>query len=499
MKKILWLVSLLLSLPTFVMAWGVQRGALDTPNVIPGIARLANKSTIRYAVASDVSPDQLKTFLENIQKWPSETLQFIQKSDHAHEFRDVVGLLKQKLNLIPVEPGAPYDLKFSVHEIEEAEGGAYFPTEHSIIINPKSGSLFSSVTLHEFGHYFGLADQSLHYLSDIDPEHSSDRNVKDGSIMLSLDEIKDPHLTCDDADGFINLLDLYLARQNGNKFSARSQKGWKSLCKGNKNLYREARTVNRGRNFEEYILPFFSAVYHYQDGNPVGKSWLSSDNVDVMSLFIMTKDDKVHRTHDGYNLIHTITSSRDIPLCSLGKPAKQITRSFHYQLYEQERLMSIQIHCFADNQPTETYEVTAHMDERTDFRYFVDEENPFFQIISYTFRIEKRQISQINTMTRSPQSDKWYMLRWFAGPPKSFYVAQLGEEKSILLNSEHLHYMPIPGVSAIENHLFKRLWPTHHLVIREAQNFYTHFYKPLLNRSHAEIRGKITKQVRKRS
>jgi len=53
-------------------------------------------------------------------------------------------------------------------------------------------------------------------------------------------------LTCDDAEGFINSLDRARYLRAG-AYPERAQKGWDSICPGNPNKYKNARTANRNK------------------------------------------------------------------------------------------------------------------------------------------------------------------------------------------------------------------------------------------------------------
>ncbi|WP_432634294.1 hypothetical protein [Candidatus Avelusimicrobium sp.] len=86
------------------------------------------------------------------------------------------------------------------------------------------------VTLHELGHFFGLADlyadkqnmDKVHSLLRVEPHEMVFKGVS--SIMGNDKDI----LTCDDLEGFINAVDFIWGMEGKN--SPRVQNGWKSLC-----------------------------------------------------------------------------------------------------------------------------------------------------------------------------------------------------------------------------------------------------------------------------
>lgn len=88
--------------------------------------------------------------------------------------------------------------------------------------------------IHEIGHYYGLADQYRVEgvnSDNADKEYSTGNDrIKNYTSIMSAGNYT--HLTCDDIDGFINLIDLTLSKQNNGKFSGRAQKGWASFCNG---------------------------------------------------------------------------------------------------------------------------------------------------------------------------------------------------------------------------------------------------------------------------
>lgn len=90
--------------------------------------------------------------------------------------------------------------------------------------------LFKPTLLHEFGHVLGLGDQYLGGEEIGDATYTLDALVPLSmikSIMQKLDRGGKYSLTCDDAEGIINLIDFY----SKDASSKRRTRGWASLCR----------------------------------------------------------------------------------------------------------------------------------------------------------------------------------------------------------------------------------------------------------------------------
>ena len=497
--KLTVFVGILLILPIFTQAldWGIEEKFVQKSGISWGIEKLITKQPIRYTASLELTQEETQLFLANIQKWPSETLNFIKQNGRIDEFKDIVAILKHQFKFINTDGENPYDLKIvfensnKSHDISDEDynfsdvGGYINLNKGKVAINPQYRNLFDSITLHELGHYFGLADQEKSYPSaNVHPEYSSDRNLKAGSIMRSLEDIPQPHLTCDDADGFINLIDLYLAKQNDGKFSDRASKGWTSLCEGNSNLYHEARTINRNPQFKVPVKHFFYRVYHYVEGKrTLPDSWLTEDHVDVMSLFKFHNRDKIKINREESNLVEKIISYVDIPLCSLGKKAKKIVRSFNYIFDEENDTGTITVDCFVDQNHTETYTVVMKLDEKTSFSYFIYPEdenlNVPFDLLNYSFTIENNKITKIRTTGIFPDHKDLNQIIWSDNGGRWSYVANLHNERYVLLNSESNSSL-LPGEKTIDRINAEALLNVHEEITKDIQNFYNNFYKRLL-------------------
>ena len=264
--------------------WGILKNVTqEEPSSSLAVDYLIYERPIHYALDQEITPQEEQLFRANIQKWPQETLQMIQKKHRTKEFRNIIPLLEHKLVLEKVSLDTPPDIYLTVQPDPQCPGAAgCFKFKKSdnepysvISIIKAEPARFSGTLLHEIGHYFGLGDQyeNRRHLSSSET-YSSDVNLQEGAVMNNSQETNG-HITCDDADGFINLLDFRLAQLNDNQFSARANEGWKSLCPSSKNIYQNAKTINRNASdsYDLYLKDDRIIVNRkYYDGNQIGET-----------------------------------------------------------------------------------------------------------------------------------------------------------------------------------------------------------------------------------
>ncbi len=263
-------IVLLITQNVFAKApWGILTETVgDTSFSVYAIDNLIDARPIRYAF-SDEDAEKEDIFKQNIQSWPQETLRFIEEEKRTEEFEDIIPYLRRNLDLQKVSDKNEADVYVDISDTNW-EDINYFKekgkTPYSLIYitTQAKNASFRSTSLHEIGHYFGLGDQYVTARGNSHLEYSSDVNTVYGSIMDNAD-----HITCDDADGFINLLDLRLAQRNGGNFSARSQTGWKSLCSNASNTYQDAKTITRNpvdKVLEERLTMQMLTIREYKQG-----------------------------------------------------------------------------------------------------------------------------------------------------------------------------------------------------------------------------------------
>ena len=208
------------------------------------------------------------------QIWFEDTKAAIEKAGRQDEFRDIMPILTKSVKPTKDEKDLQNAKKYhfpvlhfyfttenNMHKLCGSDAGGCKKAVKSMksveitIVNPYTGAKSSRYTknqiyidlIHEIGHYYGLADQYIAGAWSADKEYSTEDRVRDFSSVMSSGNYT--HLTCDDVDGFINLIDLTLSKQNSGKFSARAQKGWASFCNGKNGyratFYKNAKPVNK--------------------------------------------------------------------------------------------------------------------------------------------------------------------------------------------------------------------------------------------------------------
>ncbi len=171
--------------------------------------------------------------------WFTHTAQTIRKSGRENEFADILPLLDRGIQVEFVNDLAQADIRVIITKnlkiLRENCGpnnlGCYvyspdFSEQPILFLSAHTPFYFrrdsTSFALHEIGHSLGLSDQYISFLSggrnNSDAVHSTPNTP--ASIMK-----RARRLTCDDADGIINLIDLAKGKFHG------GSDGWESLCK----------------------------------------------------------------------------------------------------------------------------------------------------------------------------------------------------------------------------------------------------------------------------
>ncbi len=234
---------------------------------------LTNKP-ISYAVQADYGkdkdPDKLtrqihtaffsQAIENNFKTWIDQTRNYIYEQHREKDFKDILNILSKKnLKLRRVEKGN-HDILF---DFSTHTGAALYTYNTDMRIrvpnpfysdDPKYKDRTNQMLIHEIGHYWGLADRYEEGVLSSSVEHSTSGDVNSDAIMSVSGGIK-TKLTCDDVDGFINLIDYNLAKING-KYSKRADKGWKGLC--DNNYYKQARQLNRPDHYRGFTIYSFN-------------------------------------------------------------------------------------------------------------------------------------------------------------------------------------------------------------------------------------------------
>lgn len=211
---------------------------------------------IDVAGASENQQESYQTMIaDNYNEWFTRTARLIEQSKREQEFADILVLLKKGVAVEFVSELYTADVVIRIRPFSEVRrwcglsaAGCYRRVQmarnvHEIWL-PKDQFLLkvfsrgkvstSRIGLHEIGHSLGLSDQ---YEQAIDstshPRYASARSGK--AIMNEANKI-----TCDDADGLINLIDLVRGTARG------GEEGWKSLCPKSEDYYVRGQSMLRG-------------------------------------------------------------------------------------------------------------------------------------------------------------------------------------------------------------------------------------------------------------
>ena len=181
--------------------------------------------------------------------WFEDTWTMIKEDGRAKEFEDIKKILLNKVKLEKVSEDADINFNFispkALQKICGETNDACIDFDKPLtlfIINPfyykqKFKHYPVSTAIHEVGHYFALGDQYEDFKRNSLVHSTAERIGNRDSIMAAYYET---HLSCDDVDGFINLIDLTLALENDGEFSKRARYGWDSFCNGKENGNGEA-------------------------------------------------------------------------------------------------------------------------------------------------------------------------------------------------------------------------------------------------------------------
>ena len=293
--------------------YGLLTGAVkDTTRSTYAMDFLLSRRAIRYAVSDSVSPEEEQVFVESIKKWPREVAKLIKESQRTGEFQDALLIFNRKMTLVRVSDAQEADVYFEITPHPNCDGAiACFREKGAlpyarILLAEQARTDFEKPLLHEIGHYYGLGDQYPKGRLNNHEEYSGPVNREEKSIMQG-SHVTDGQITCDDADGMINLLDLLRAKRNNNRFTWRANKGWASLCASSNSVYKKARDINRRADafFQDIDSWTSMTSLEFKDGYLVRKVRASISS--PLQIFAIAPQDKVTRDPET-NLVTEVES-----------------------------------------------------------------------------------------------------------------------------------------------------------------------------------------------
>jgi hypothetical protein len=203
--------------------------------------------------------------------WPAQTrARILQEASRKKEFKDILELLGRPVRFQLLQEPETAEITF---DFDDEKWAAFtFDKEdlskqkHIRAGNPtffkgtEEADKLPFYLLHEIGHYYGLGDRYQEGIWGNSPTYSTTGDTDGGAIMASS---RGTELTCDDVDGFINLLDLTQFLMKG-KWSKRATNGWQSFC-GHRKMYVEGKELNRASWFDG------TYIYYYNPDGTVKK------------------------------------------------------------------------------------------------------------------------------------------------------------------------------------------------------------------------------------
>jgi len=195
-----------------------------------------------------------KKIREAYNEWFSRTAKFIRSANREREFADILSILDKGISVEFVQSGQ--DISFEFVDISRMPD--FCPVDSLACYERKAGQipviyvpynlpgrsikrpfahtrgqLTKHTLVHEIGHSLGFSDQ---YALGRDNTHRIYRGSDPNHTIMN----SSMSLTCDDADGMINLMDITLQTRRGGRA------GWYSLCKKSPVRYSGGMQAGRG-------------------------------------------------------------------------------------------------------------------------------------------------------------------------------------------------------------------------------------------------------------
>ena len=212
-----------------------------------------------YVLLSDFPQERIKRAKNKtvsvLQEWFTTAVKYIDpsvknaltKEDRTEEFADILPFLRKKITKRDAQSEDPeVDLILTIANSQDTledycgKGSAAceFGGEEDGVIQIVVLDKTSTATYrHEMGHALGLADLYKKGLKENGDKHIHSSDIHGRASVMRDDGNT---ITCDDIDGFINLIDLWTANP-----SERVTQGWRSLCPDSDEYYRNGNSVGK--------------------------------------------------------------------------------------------------------------------------------------------------------------------------------------------------------------------------------------------------------------
>ncbi len=473
MKRIWsWLIGLLF-VSGFVHAeapYGILANAINDPSYAMDF--LLKGQTLLYKVGPGITPQEEKIFASNFQRWPREVLHWIENSGRENEFSDITPILRRGL---VAEKNSSYDVLFLLGQQVQADSGvaggfiAHHPHHNNratITVVSEFRGAFESVTMHEIGHYYGLSDQ--YGPDNADPAYSTHPSTLPNSVMQGGDYYN-AYPSCDDADGFINFLDLRIFQHSGH-FPPRARKGWQSLCEGSSMRYQNAQPV---------VL---------RDTPPV--QFMDKNR---LPLFTVNPKDTVQRDKQTRWLKRITSKTGWGKLCPLKKGSAFLEFRLNYTMQEVEIFCNTSV----SNQQEPTYHFP--LPYASDW-YITIRENALGKTISTDISFQHRRLDKVEiTQTTSGNQILFSLSKTSAQPGEYLAQVKMGSQTQMYKLSEQDFAVRANLLSPMHKQLFSQLRVLLDKRFEQARNLNNNFYQPMLRDRATKHQDALTQQYVRRS
>ncbi len=458
--------------------WGVLDDTVD--NHTYGVDKLLAGQPVRYAVSEDITPQEEQIFKANFYQWPQQTLRFIKQQKREKEFEEILPYLTKNLHVQKADKKTSYDVYLYIEPDEnkrpDALGFYEHRNRHIAVIAPYRDA-FEATTLHEIGHFYGLGDQ-------YDKEHhnSSQQYSNNGhreSVMSGRSVF-----TCDDADGFLNLINLRLSQQG--RPTRLSKHPWKSLCDNSRETYQNGQTLNREgvwkTELKENLFPLFQVSTNERSISRASDSQHVSSLVSPYGIDgLCPKQGPISFRNFKYN-----PQRRELSVwCNTGTKEDSPQWKFPLVFVDDWEVYSSVPFEQGPNKGNKRITVSYHNREleQVELQYFIFSAWP-----SQTFRLSRDIAHHAYTLT------------WIYGVPtgKDRY-AEKTVSYSVLGNELRPALANLPDLPAMQRRQFLKLEKELNEQVLYTQSFDKNFYRPILEQpQRQQAQQRVARQMKHR-